>query len=80
MRDRTIHALIIGGTAAVFLALTAAVMIDCSDQRECRRAGAVERYNYRTVLIPTSCGSGCTVLVPTETSEWRCVMPAERAP
>lgn len=47
---------------------------DCRQQQRCEAGGGtVERYNFRTVLIPIDCGSGCTMLVPTEVSDWRCV-------
>lgn len=51
----------------------------CSERSRCVSSGGrVEHYNFRTILMPTSCGDNCTFLMPVETSDWRCVgAPAE---
>ncbi len=37
---------------------------DCKRREACEeRGGRVERYNHRTIYVPTSCGSGCTIMV-----------------
>lgn len=59
------------------LALIAFVVVDCREREACEQVGGeVEEYNQHTVLMPVPCGSGCTVMVPEEVSDWRCVDPA----
>lgn len=42
--------------------------------RDCNQQG----YNFHTVFMPVSCGSGCVVMVPYEVSDWRCVVTPEK--
>jgi hypothetical protein len=53
---------------------------DCSAQQRCEDLGGhVEKYGCHTVWVTTSCGSNCTITMPTESCDWRCVgAPAER--
>lgn len=47
---------------------------DCNERRRCEDSGGrVEEYNCHTVMMPMSCGKGCTMLVPTTSCDWRCV-------
>lgn len=67
--------------AAIVVILVVVFSIrDCSRQEKCADdGGRVERYNYRTIYVAQSCGSGCTIMVPQTVSDWRCVdLPAER--
>jgi hypothetical protein len=76
--------IIIGTTITLIVVFTAIAFLlawkEHSKQEECRdRGGYVERFNYRTIFIAESCGSGCTVMVPHQVSDWRCVgQKAER--
>lgn len=58
------------------LLVAGAIYSGVRDQRaqdRCTDAGGVvERYDSQTILVSTSCGEGCTTLVPFETSRWRC--------
>lgn len=66
---------------AGLLATIAVCVDDCNEQERCeQRGGNVEHYNFRTILVATSCGSNCVMMIPEEVSDWRCVgLPAELA-
>ena len=79
------HSPIEWAVGAVFVGLVATfvglAIRECGDQRRCESAGGrVERYNERTILVPMSCGSGCTMLVPEQVSDWRCVGAMPESP
>ena len=78
MRARRDHAADFVMVYAMLIFLAAAFAIaDCKDKRGCvERGGRVEEYNRQTIMMPVSCGDGCTSLIPEETSEWRCVESA----
>lgn len=58
----------------VFIVLIALAFLERCNQRSCEaRGGRVEHYNHRTIMITQSCGNGCWMTVPVETSDWRCV-------
>lgn len=60
--------------AAALIALVVFGVSDCRKQSRCEDDGGhVERYNFRTEFIPVSCGKSCTVVVPTQVSDWHCV-------
>lgn len=81
MSDRAFSALLWSGAVLLVVLALVFTIVDCSEQRECRdNGGRVEHYNYRTVMMPMSCGSNCTMIVPVETSDWRCVMPERPQP
>lgn len=45
-----------------------------SDKRACEdRGGTYEKYNCQTDMVPMNCGSGCTMLVPEEDCDYRCM-------
>lgn len=65
----------------LIVGIVATLVRDCSDQRRCERAGGrVEQYNCSTILVPVSCGSGCTLMVPTQSCDWRCVGASPETP
>lgn len=77
MRDRTEQILASIGGALFLIGILVILIIlawkEHSEQEECRdRGGYVERYNFRTIYVPQSCGSNCTIMVPQEVSDWRC--------
>lgn len=70
--------------AVVFIVLVvggiiAAIVLHERARRECEDKGGVyTRYNCHTVYTTQSCGSGCTVVVPTEVCDYRCAgLPPE---
>lgn len=66
-------AMIVGSVLMIMLGVQ-----DCHAQSDCeQRGGSVEHYNFRTIYVPISCGSGCTMVVPQEVSDWRCVGATE---
>lgn len=77
-RERLLDALLLYGIPTLVmlavLVLVALVIQDCTEKSDCRRKGGeIEEYNQHTVLVPISCGSGCTIMVPEEVSDWRCI-------
>jgi hypothetical protein len=82
---RTEHAMAAAVTALIAIAFLVAIVLmvrDCSRQEDCTdKGGRIERYNHRTMWVAQSCGKNCTVMVPHQVSDWRCVdMPAEVQP
>lgn len=74
MRDRDEQ--VIGAVITIVALIVCAIVgvVDCRQQRDCEaRGGRVERYNYRTIYVTQSCGKGCTMLVPHQVSDWRCI-------
>jgi hypothetical protein len=60
--------------AAGMASLVVALVMDIRSQGRCESVGGrVERYNFHTILLPVVCGSGCTIMMPTEVSDWRCI-------
>jgi hypothetical protein len=65
---------VLTAAAAGFVLMLFLGVQECGDKRRCTtNAGRIEEYNCHTVYVTTYCGSGCTMLVPTEVCDWRCV-------
>ncbi len=59
---------------AFFIVVFACLASECKAREACEsKGGTVERFNFRTVYHSQSCGENCTIFVPQEISDWRCV-------
>lgn len=73
------------GTAVVCIGLLVglayALYVAHAREARCEAAGGHEEsYNCSTIIMPISCGKGCTMLVPMESCDHRCVGARPEAP
>lgn len=73
MTERAWLILIWTAVAILVVAIVLVLVVDTSARRKCTdNAGRVVEYNCTTTFVPTSCGSGCTMLIPYQSCQWRC--------
>lgn len=72
--DRWVEVISGLGVIALVIIMLAMSLRECDAKTKCRdNGGDVVHVNCRTVLVPYDCGKRCTIMVPHEECDWKCV-------